>query len=677
MLSQARILIVDDEPRLCESLKLLLERQSYEVDSVSRGEDALNAIERAHFDIALVDLMLPDMRGHRLIDHFTARSPSTCIILMTGNASLDTAVLALRKGAYDYLRKPFEFDELLKTIQNALQQKELKDENRVINHALELSQQQYEYLVQNSPDIIYTLDHTGRFTFISNSAEHLIGMKSEEIVGKHYTQIIHDEDQDRAQWSFNERRTGKRATSGFEIRLRVDKPDHQNTAASCKNADDHIIVELKATGMYDGAMISDSKKFLGTHGVARDISKRKKAEQAKQLLETRLQRANKMEAIGTLAGGVAHDLNNILSGIVSYPELLLMQVEGDSPLRKPILTMQETGKRAAAIVQDLLTLSRRGVTSTEVMNINKILSEYLHSHEFNRLKSYHPSVSVETNLEEDLLNICGSPIHISKTIMNLVSNAAEAMPEGGKISIRTANRYADCAIKGYEDVREGEYVVLDVSDTGIGISREDQEQIFEPFYTKKVMGRSGTGLGMTVVWGTIKDHNGYIDISSTVGKGTRFTLYFPVTRKEAVKNPTRPAIEDYRGKGEAVLVVDDVREQREIASAMLEQLGYCVNSVPSGEAAVEFVSGDNVDLLVLDMIMDPGIDGLETYRRILEKNPNQKAVIASGFSQSKLVKEAQKLGAGEYVKKPYTMEKIGMALRRAMAGNNGGTSFPN
>jgi CheY-like chemotaxis protein len=215
-------------------------------------------------------------------------------------------------------------------------------------------------------------------------------------------------------------------------------------------------------------------------------------------------------------------------------------------------------------------------------------------------------------------------------------------------------------------VEEGDYVVMTFSDTGIGIFSEDIERIFEPFYTKKVMGRSGTGLGMAVVWGTVKDHNGYIDVQSTQGKGTTFKLYFPVTREEYAKEEGLGAADPYGGSGEKILVVDDVEEQREIASMLLTQLGYSVHTVSSGEEAVEYMKDNSADLLVLDMIMNPGIDGLETYRRILGLHPGQKAILVSGFSETQRVKEAQRLGAGAYIKKPYILRNIGTAIRNEL-----------
>ena len=386
----------------------------------------------------------------------------------------------------------------------------------------------------------------------------------------------------------------------------------------------------------------------------------------RKILEKQLQQAKRLEAIGTLAGGVAHDLNNILSGLVSYPDLLLMEIKEGDPLRKPLLTIKKSGEKAATIVNDLLTLARGGIIGLEAVALNGIINDYLKSPEFEKLAYYHPEVRVETDLSEDLFNILGSPAHLSKNLMNLVSNAAEAMPNGGVIHISTRNRTIDQAFHGYEIIPEGDYVLLRVSDRGTGISQKDLERIFEPFYTKKVMGRSGSGLGMAVVWGTVKDHKGYIDIQTFEGEGTTFSIYFPVTRKELSKEGLKYHIDDYKGDGESLLVIDDMEEQREIVSMLLTKLGYSAVTVSSGEKAVEYMKKNSADLLILDMIMPPGMDGLETYRQILEIHPGQKAIIASGFSETERVKKALRLGAGQYIKKPYTLENIGLAIKKEL-----------
>jgi two-component system, cell cycle sensor histidine kinase and response regulator CckA len=221
----------------------------------------------------------------------------------------------------------------------------------------------------------------------------------------------------------------------------------------------------------------------------------------------------------------------------------------------------------------------------------------------------------------------------------------------------------------YKTSREGDYAVLKVEDEGVGISGEDMERIFEPFYTKKVMGKSGTGLGMAVVWGTIKDHDGFIDAKSREGMGTAFSVYLPATSEIVKKDSEVWSLEDHRGQGECVLVVDDVAEQRELAIVMLARLGYRADAVSSGEAAVEAVSRQPADVLLLDMIMDPGIDGLETYRRIAAIYPGQKAVIASGYAATDRVRQLQQLGPIPYLKKPYRLETLAETVKAALVGS--------
>jgi len=410
-------------------------------------------------------------------------------------------------------------------------------------------------------------------------------------------------------------------------------------------------------------LINGKPKYLAGYTI--DITDRKLAEEALRESEEKLARSRKMESMGLLAGGVAHDLNNVLSGIVSIPELILMDLPEDSKLRKPIKTMQESGHRAVTIVQDLLTVARGVAITKEPLNLNDIVSDYLQSPEFNKLKHFHPTVMVKTNLDTDLINISGSQVHIGKVVMNLVSNASEAIMGSGNVIISTMNRYVDRPIKGYDDVNIGEYAILSVSDDGSGISSVDLERIFEPFYTKKLMGKSGTGLGLAVVWNVVQDHKSYIDVT-TDENGTTFELYFPITRDEVSNKDLSIPIEDFKGDGETILVVDDEESQRDISCNMLDTLGYKTKAVSCGEEAVEYLKEHSVDLILLDMIMDPGINGRETYKRIIEIHPKQKAIIISGFAETEDVKEAQKLGAGKYLKKPITLEKIGRAFKEEL-----------
>ena len=538
-----------------------------------------------------------------------------------------------------------ELLESLKKVTNQMIDSVARDMSDRANaeEAIKQSEEKYRTLVENIQDGVFILQDE-KMQFANEALAGITGYAIDEIVGFGYGKLVAPEDHAVVSSRYLSRISEDDVEQEYELRL-LHKDGHTR-----------VIVNMTvATFSYRGRLA-----ILGT---VKDITKQRSADAEKRKLESQLQRSQKMEAIGTLAGGVAHDLNNILSGIVSYPELLLLDLPDGSPLKNPILTIKRSGEKAAAIVQDLLTLARRGVAVTDVLDLNRVITDYLETPEFKNLTSYHHRVTVETFLDPELLFIMGSSVHLSKTVMNLLSNAAEAMPDGGSILLKTGNRYVDRPVRGYDEVKEGDYVTLTVEDNGIGISAEDMDRIFEPFYTKKIMGRSGTGLGMAVVWGTVKDHDGYIDARSVKGEGTTFVLYFPVSREGMKKAHPEASITDYMGRGESILVVDDVREQREIATGILKRLGYSVRTLSSGEEAVRFVKDNAVDLIVLDMIMDPGIDGYETYRQILDICPEQRVVIASGFSETDRVKMARDLGAGIYLKKPYTIAKLGKAVQ--------------
>jgi PAS domain S-box-containing protein len=407
------------------------------------------------------------------------------------------------------------------------------------------------------------------------------------------------------------------------------------------------------------------KDEINFNGLLLDITREKNLEEERKRAEIQLIRSQKMEAIGMMAGGVAHDLNNILSGIISYPELLLMDMPADSPLRDPIETIHSSGLRAAAVVADLLTVARGAAAAKEVCSLNKIIADYLESPELKRPLEDNPNITVNKNFGGDLLGIECSATHIRKCLLNLFVNACEAMDKIGTITISTNNRYIDKPLKGYDEVRKGEYVIFSVADTGPGISAKDIDHIFEPFYTKKEMGRSGTGLGLAVVWNAVQDHKGYINIT-TDKHGTRFDLYFPASRELPIdaKESTTPP--DLRGNGQTILIVDDEATQRDIVTSILTKLEYHPTAVTSGEEAIDFLQNNRADLIVLDMIMDPGMNGRETYEQIIAIHPGQKAIIASGFSETDEVKKAQSLGAGIFIKKPYSLNQLGKAVKQEL-----------
>jgi|SRR6056297_457038 len=645
-----KILVVDNHPLILKFMSGLLRKKGHEVLTASDGISAIDMLKTHHPDVFFIDLIMPHIGGEQLcrIIRSLPDFNSAFLVVISAIAAeekqridgcLADAVIA--KGPFDKMSAhvlrvidDFESGRVDHLKGKILGLDEIYE--REITKELLAAKKHYEVTLNHISEGFLELIEKNRIVYANHTAISILDTFEEEILSSNFMELFQPEDQKRVAECIE-------ATGKLQKAVSLGEPADINKKT----------VEFKFIPLKD----EDQHSIVA---ILTDVTHQKH-------LEAQLQRAQKMEAIGTLAGGVAHDLNNILSGIVSYPELLLMQIPEDSDLRAPLQTMWDSGRKAVTIVQDLLTLARRGVETMEAVNLNTIIDQYMRSPEYQKLQSYHPMVEIRTELCEDLMNIMGSPVHLSKTVMNLLSNAVEAVDNKGEVYIKTDNCYVDRPINGYETVAEGEYILMKIADTGSGISAADLEHIFEPFYTKKKMGRSGTGLGMAVVWGAVKDHKGYIDIQSSIGEGTTVVLYFPATRRRFDEKNVLP-VEDYMGNGETILVVDDVKEQREITCSMLSTLGYIVETVPSGEAAVEFLSRIAVDLIVLDMIMDPGMDGLDTYQKIVEGNPRQKAIIVSGFSETDRIFEAQRLGAGAYLRKPFTLDKLGQAIKKELKG---------
>lgn len=417
--------------------------------------------------------------------------------------------------------------------------------------------------------------------------------------------------------------------------------------------------------LIQGKSISSENKAVRA-ATFQDLTEKKREEEERNKLEKRLERSEKIESIGLMAGGVAHDLNNILSGVVTYPELILLNLPQDSKIRRPLEEIQKAGRRAAEVVADLLTVARGIAMVMTPLNLNTIIDDYLGSPEYTTLKKYHPLVEVKTNLDQDIPPVLGSIVHITKSLMNLVTNGAEAIDGLGIITIETAReRISESQVLIF-GMGEGEYVVLSVHDNGPGISPEDQVHIFEPFYSRKITARSGTGLGLAVVWNTMQDHKGSVSVKSS-DKGSVFRLYFPAT-KQAIASVEKPATLAYlQGNFEKILVVDDDGQQLLIAEQLLTALNYTPCLVNSGEAALAFLQQEPAALVILDMIMSTGMNGLETYTTILARFPGQKALIASGFSENVDVQQARDLGASAFVRKPYSLGEMGSAIKQTLA----------
>ena len=514
-------------------------------------------------------------------------------------------------------------------------QQEVKEKTKAQKVAMH-AKEEWERTFDAVPDEIIILDTNHRIVRANKAMAESVNLSQTECIGTKCYQTIHGKEKPPSDCPHSKL-------------LEKHKSYH------CEIFDDYTQRYLSVTvsPFYDGQGV-----FVGSVRVSRDITEQKNAQIERNNAKEQLRKAEKMEAIGLLAGGVAHDLNNILSGVVSYPEILLHQLSKQDEYYEHIKFIHDSGKRAAAVVADLLTVARGVATVREVRSLNVLITDYLDSIEFKDIQSLYLQVELTSDLEAKLWNIRCSPVHIQKLLMNLITNGIEAIDMEGSVHVSTANQTIEPMMLS---IPAGEYAVLTVHDTGTGIAKHDLEKIFEPFYTKKVLGRSGTGLGLAVVWNIVKDHGATIEVESD-SNGTTFTLYFPASSREKVLFEEDIDITSLYGTG-SILIVDDEQDQRRIASQMLGALGYSTTTVSSGEEAVTFFQDNSADLVILDMIMEPGMNGYRTYEEIIKIFPTQKAIIASGFSESADVKAALKLGAGSYIRKPYSMARLGQVVK--------------
>ena len=647
-----KILVVDDEVRICESLDYLLKSKEYEVTTATCGRDALTLADRNAFDLAVLDVHLTDISGSELMENIKAGNPDISIIVITGDANLDSALAALRCGAYDYLRKPFEFEEFLKTVENALNQKALKQEKDKINHKLYRSEEKYRYLVQNSPDIIYTLDADGNFTFLSEALEHLLGFTVDGLIGKHYTAIVCEEDRDKAQWFFDERRSGDRVASGIVLRLKAvgdGQPD--------ESARRYLTVELKSMGIYEASSPDGERRYVGTHGVIRDISER-------QRLHAQLQNAERMESLGTLAGGIAHDFNNLLMGIQGRSSLIAMDLEDAHPVLEHLHAIDEYIVSATHLTKQLLGFARGGKYEVKPTDINELVLKSANM--FGRTKK---EIIIETRFHDPNLVVEADRRQIEQVLLNLYVNAWQAMPDGGTLRLETKHVLLGSRVCKPYQVEPGRYAHVAVTDTGIGMDEKTLQHIYDPFFTTKEKSR-GTGLGLASAYGIIKNHAGIIHAESEADHGTTFNLYLPVSEKSV--DEEGPSENNIYNGSETILIVDDEDMIIEVGRALLERLGYQVITAKSGEEALEVVhrEGAGVDLVILDMIM-PGMDGGRTFDGLRETCPEMPIMLASGYAIDGQAEKIMNRGCNGFIQKPFSVSELSKKVRQILDATGG------
>jgi PAS domain S-box-containing protein len=632
----SNILLVDDEPRFIDSLHGLLKHFNYNCTKVTTGTEAIELLKTNQFDLALLDVGLPDICGCSIVKFIGTANIRTSAVMLTGISTVETAVKAMKLGAYDFLRKPINHELLIKTIDKALQHNKLKNE-------LQISEQRFETLSEAAWEGIIILEDN-KIIEANEQFLKMFGYTGEELLqGIFLSKIFASSSLPTAIRFIDRKRTGSYEVTGT------------------KKDGTEFFIEIKSRPIH---YLSKPRQVC----VIRDISERVRAVEEKLGLQKKLAKANKLNALGLMAGSVAHDLNNILSGIVSYPDLLLLQMKETDKYYAQIKKIQAAGKRAAAVVSDLVTIARGGASPKTVENVNEIIFNHLNSLEHLERLGNFPQAVIQTKLQKNLHNTCCSPQHLHKILLNLIGNSLEVVEENGMIQISTDNcKFSHpMATDQPGGAQEGDYIKMTISDNGPGIRQEDTEFIFDPFYTTKVMGKSGTGLGLSIVWNIVQDHNGWIEIKDN-NPGAIFEIYLPATQDSLCSLQDIQTAGSLRGNGESILLIDDQLEQNEIISKALQNLGYITYSVTSGEEGLAFIQSQPVDLVLLDMMMGNGLNGRETFEQILKIHPQQKAIVVSGYAKSDEIMKARNLGVSDFIEKPVTISKISAAIKQSLA----------
>ena len=497
-------------------------------------------------------------------------------------------------------------------------------ERKQAEEALQESEERYRTVLEASPDPVVAYDMEGKVIYVDPAFTKVFGWTSEELLGGKIDYIPED-NWPETQMMIDMVLAGENF-SGIESRRYTKQGNIVDVTISAAIYPDR-----------DG-------NPAGSIHVLRDITERKR-------LEAQLQYAQKIEAVGTLAGGVAHDFNNLLMGIQGNVSLMLMDMDSAHPDYERLKNIEKQIQSGARLTSHLLGYARKGKYEVKPLDLNQLVEET--SDTFGRTKK---EITIHQEPAEDLFPVEADPGQIEQVLLNLFVNASDAMPGGGKLILKTMNiTHKDMKGKLYEP-KAGNYVLLTVTDAGIGMYRKTMERIFDPFFTTKEMGR-GTGLGLASAYGIIKAHGGYIDVDSRRGHGTTFSIYLPATEKE-VQRVVRTAERVAKGTGK-VLLVDDEEAVLEVGQELLEATGYTVLTAKDGKEAIKVYrkNRDNIDIVVLDMVM-PNMGGGEAYDRMKEMNPNVKVLLSSGYSIDGEASEILERGCDGFIQKPFTMKDL-------------------
>ncbi|MBU7047482.1 MAG: response regulator [Theionarchaea archaeon] len=629
---KTHILVVEDERIVAEDIRRSLETLGYAVTAVvSSGEEALQKAAEENPDLVLMDIVLKgDMDGIEAAQVMNSRF-NIPVVYLTAYADDRKLQRAMVTGPYGYILKPFEDRELRTTIEMALYKHKMEKK-------LKESEQWLATTLKSIGDGVITTDTEGIVTFINPVAETLTGWTQDEAVGSPLSEVFHiinEETRERCENPFEKIKTG----------LVVGLAN--NTVLVARDGTERLIAD-------SGAPISDDHTILGSVLVFRDVTEKKRMEEDILRLKT-----EKMESIGILAGGIAHDFNNILTAILGNISLAKVHMNADNEVYRILKEAEKASLRARHLTQQLLMFSKDGAPVKKPACIGELLQD---TAEFALRGS---SIRCEFCIPDDLWNVNIDTGQISQVINNLIINAAQAMPHGGVVEVHAENVEA-----GEEEglpIQKGDYVRISIADEGIGIPEENLQKIFDPYFTTK---RKGSGLGLTTAYSIIKNHDGYIHAASLLGKGTVFYLWLPASAQEVVREEIVPAVPLMTGKGR-ILLMDDDESILGVTRDVLTHLGYEVVFARDGLEAIDAYKNARktamtFDVVIVDLTIRGGLGGRETIRKLMEIDPDVKAIVSSGYSNNPVITNFKKYGFSGAVAKPYSVEELSRILQEVL-----------
>lgn len=627
----AKVLIVDDEAGIRQVLQLLLEQEGYTCRTAADGFEGLTALHHEEFDVVLVDLRMPHLDGIGLLTAMQEAGMETVPIILTAYADVTSAVEVMKLGAFEFVTKPVNTLTLPRLLETAVNYARVRRHSR----ANERLVAEWEVTFDACPNLMAILDPEGRIIRCNRSMAGRLGLSKADAVGVPFVDLM-----EQAPEAAGTKACRRTLAEGIMCTEEVQAP---------RLGGDFLITTAP--------LCNPDGRLWGAVYLARDLTERKQ-------LEAQLRQAQKMEAIGRLAGGIAHDFNNLLTIMMGYSDLLLQQLSPSDRFQQQVLAIKQAGERAANLTRQLLAFSRQQVIQPQLLDLNALVTNL--EKMLRRLLS--EDLELVTRLDPTLGRVKADPGQLEQVLVNLAVNARDAMLHGGKITIATANVDLDLAyVRAHRGAQPGSYVGLTVEDTGHGMDQKTLTHIFEPFFTTKEPGK-GTGLGLATVYGIVKQNHGYIQVDSTPGEGTIFTLYLPriaAAVKESASEQS--AVMEPSQGSETVLLVENEDEVRVIVRQFIQQAGYTVLEAANGPEALRLCArhAGPIDLVLTDVIM-PQMSGPALVRSLVSVRPSLKVLYMSGYPDEVLASQGVLETGALLLQKPFTGEALIQKVRMAL-----------